>query len=310
MLFLPPVLVAVRFCGRRAGLLLCLLAAAFWFLDSAFTFRAGRGGPPNWMLLERSAIFVFITVLVDALLAGAKRSGKLLANERRTSRSKSEMLTMVSHEINNSLAMIGLAVNELEIRAMNVENRDEICGIVKRNVSRMGVVARNFLSEARMAAGHLELSQAAVSLDRVVADVVGALKPLSDQKEIDVSVNVAPGLTATADRDALEVALTNLVGNAIKYTPERGRVSIEILLREGPPREATVSVADNGIGISPEDRARILAAFVRADEGKRRASGFGLGLKIAADIVKAHGGALAVESEPGKGSRFSFVLRA
>ncbi len=310
MLFLPPVLVAVRYCGRRWGMLLCLLAAAFWGLDAGYNFRAGRLGPPHWMLLERLAIFLFVTVLVDFLIVGAKRSGRLLAHERRTSRTKTEMLSVVSHEINNSLAMIGLAVRELELRGRSSASRDEACGIVKRNVSRMGVVARNFLNEARMASGHLQVTLAPVRLDEVVAEVVGALKPLADDKQISVTVEVPPEARAKADRDALEVALTNLVSNAIKYTPEHGRVSIGVLLREGPPREVRVGVEDNGIGIAPDERERVLSAFERTEAGKRNASGYGLGLKIAHDIIKAHGGTLAIESAPGKGSKFSFALRA
>ncbi|HEX4047712.1 MAG TPA: HAMP domain-containing sensor histidine kinase [Elusimicrobiota bacterium] len=311
-LFLAPILIAVRFCGRRVGVLLCLAAAAFWVLDAEFNAPAGLSMTMvHWLLIERLALFLFVTLFIDALFAGAKRSGRLLAHERRALRTKSEMLSLVSHELNNSMTMIGFAVRQLEIQGGAGGGREQVCGIVKRNVCRMRTVAQNFLSEARLAAGPLKLRTSPERLDAIVAGVIDALRPLADEKGISLSWRVVPReLEADVDRDVLDVALTNLVGNAIKYTPDRGRVAVDVRLRAGPPRRASVCVEDNGIGIAAEDQARVASAFERAEPGKRTAPGFGLGLKIAHDIVRAHGGTLALESRPGKGSKFSFLLRA
>jgi signal transduction histidine kinase len=310
--FLPPILVAVRFCGRRAGVLLCLLAAAFWLLDAWIEARPSiPSAALHLHLLERAALFLFITYLVDALLAGARRSGILLARERRGSRSKSEMLSLVSHELNNSMTMVALAVHQLEAGGESAADRKKICGIVERNVSRMSSVAKNFLCEARAASGHWEMRPAPERLERIAADIVESMRPLADAKGIAVSWSVVPSdLKASVDRDALGVALTNLVGNAIKYTPNRGRVVVDVRLRRDPPRRVNVCVEDNGIGIAAEDQARVVAAFERTEPGKRTAAGFGLGLKIAHDIIKAHGSSLVIDSAPGKGSRFSFELPA
>lgn len=307
--YLPPILIALGSCGRRAGVLLCLLSAAFWFWDASRLH--GRPGASYSQMSERLVLFLGVIVLVDVMLARSKRSGQLLARERRTSKHKSEMLALVSHELNNSMTMIGMAVRELETGGRRPADREEVYGILKRNVSRMGILARNFLSEARLASGHMKLGAATERLAEIVAGSVEPLRLLAEDKRIDLSWSVEPpDLEASVDRVAMGVALTNLVGNAIKYTPDRGRVAVAVRLSEGPPREARVSVEDNGIGIAPEDRARVLAAFERTETGQRKAAGFGLGLKIAYDIVKAHGGSLSIESEPGKGSTFSFSLPA
>lgn len=313
VLYLPPILIAVGSCGRRAGVLLSLLATAFWMWDG-LSIHVPAGMPPwliLWQVCERLTLYLVLIFLIDAMLARAKRGGRLLAQERRGSKTKSDALSLVSHELNNSMTMIGLAVRELEEGGKHAASREEIFGIVKRNVSRMGILAQNFLSEARLASGQSKLTLAPEPLEEIVAGVVASVRPLSDDKGIAVSWSVVPSdLRASVDRVALGVALTNLVGNAIKYTPEGGRVSVDVRLREGPPRRASVCVEDNGIGISAEDQARVLSAFERTESGRRTASGYGLGLKLAHDIIKAHGGALAIDSRPGKGSKFSFLLQA
>ena len=309
--YLPPILVAIGYCGRRAGTLLCLMAAALWLLE-ARRLHVPAGVPPwliIWQVVERLLVFFLVIFIVDGMLVRARRSGRQLALERRLSRTKSGMLSLVSHEVNNSMTMIALAVHQLEAEGKGAASREEIYGILKRNVSRMSVVAKNFLSEARLASGHFKLRPSSERLDEIVGNVVEAMRPLADQKRIAASWSVVPrDLRANVDRDALGVALTNLVGNAIKYTAEGGRVAVDVRLRGGPPPRASVCVEDNGIGIAAEDQARVLAAFERAEPGQRKAAGFGLGLKIAHELIKAHGGTLAIDSKPGRGSKFSFLL--
>jgi signal transduction histidine kinase len=312
VLFLAPILIAMRFNGRRAAELLCFCSAAFWLLRARF--HANPGVPLwllHWQVLERLVFFVVVVVISDVLLADAKRSGRMLTRERRSSKTKSEMLSLVSHEINNSMTMIGLAIKHLEAGGEGGVSREDACSVIERNVSRMRIAAQNFLSEARMASGPLKLEMTLERLEDVVADVVLCLRPLSDAKKISASWSVVPGdLRVPVDRVAFAVALTNLVGNAIKYTPDLGRVVVDVRLSEGPPRRAVVGVSDTGIGIAPEDQARVLAGFQRTEAGARKASGFGLGLKIAYEIISAHRGELTIVSSPGKGSLFSFSIPA
>lgn len=108
------------------------------------------------------------------------------------------------------------------------------------------------------------------------------------------------------DPEAIALAVTNLLGNAVKYTPAGGRVTARIEARGGGAVE--FSVVDTGIGIGPEDLPAVTSGFYRAEAGKKAAGGYGIGLKVTRELLEAHGAALQAESSPGKGSRFYFAL--
>ena len=109
-----------------------------------------------------------------------------------------------------------------------------------------------------------------------------------------------------ADPDALSVVMSNLIGNAFKYTPAGGTVTVRIVQEAGPPAAALVSVEDTGIGIPAAERQRISSGYYRAKGGLLVAKGFGVGLKVARELLESQGARLEIESEPGRGSRFSF----
>lgn len=119
---------------------------------------------------------------------------------------------------------------------------------------------------------------------------------------LDIPSDAPPAL---ADPEALQLVATNLIGNAVKYTPDGGRVTAGVSVE--PDGRLRVFVTDSGIGIAPEDRERILTGH-RTDEGKKAAKGFGVGLTIVKRVLDAHGARLEIDGAPGKGSRFSFVL--
>jgi signal transduction histidine kinase len=112
-----------------------------------------------------------------------------------------------------------------------------------------------------------------------------------------------------ADQASLTLVVSNLLSNAIKYTPEGGRIVLGILSESSRPGFYRLYVQDSGIGVSEEDRAKILSGHFRSESGKKMTSkGFGVGLSLARQIVEAHGSAIEIEGGPGKGSRFSFLL--
>ena len=116
-----------------------------------------------------------------------------------------------------------------------------------------------------------------------------------------------PSLAVQADRSYLEQILINLLDNAIKYTPEGGRVTVSAIEKDS--KETQFSIEDNGIGIPKEDLSRIFERFYRVDKGRsKEMGGTGLGLSIVKHLVQAHGGRVWVESLPGKGSTFYFTL--
>jgi signal transduction histidine kinase len=158
------------------------------------------------------------------------------------------------------------------------------------------------ISEAET--GTLRLLRTDVALDTLVHEVVSVYEDVADEKRIDVSVNIAPGLTVNADRDRLRQVLANLIDNAIKYTPAGGRVAVAA---EPGNSSVRIAVTDNGSGIAPHDVPRIWERLYRGDQS-RAERGLGLGLSLVRAIVTAHGGTVEVDTQPGKGSTFTVSL--
>jgi two-component system phosphate regulon sensor histidine kinase PhoR len=144
--------------------------------------------------------------------------------------------------------------------------------------------------------------------------VDSAVERLSLQAEragLKIIVDIPPGLSPVlADKTRLDQVMVNLLHNAIKFTPDGGKISITAGLVGGkiPPEQIVFSIQDTGVGISPDDLPRIFERFYKADRA-RSAGGTGLGLAIARHLVEAHGGKIWVESQPGKGSTFYFTLK-
>jgi two-component system phosphate regulon sensor histidine kinase PhoR len=141
-----------------------------------------------------------------------------------------------------------------------------------------------------------------------IKEVIDSLRRSADQKGQSLEMEVdSEDLTAVGDKYRITQALTNLLDNAIKYTPEKGRIKIQARAKDG---SVEVTVSDNGVGIPPKDLPRIFERFYTVDKGRsRELGGTGLGLSIVKHVVDAHQGEVRVESEPGKGSRFSFTLK-
>jgi two-component system phosphate regulon sensor histidine kinase PhoR len=148
----------------------------------------------------------------------------------------------------------------------------------------------------------------AISVRDLIDDVIDFVKGPSEKKRISVSRNeISSSLSLEADRNYLEQVLINLLDNAIKYTPEGGRITISAI--EKDQREIQFSIEDNGIGIPKEDIPRIFERFYRVDKGRsQELGGTGLGLSIVKHLVQAHGGRVWVESQLEKGSTFHFTL--
>jgi len=148
-----------------------------------------------------------------------------------------------------------------------------------------------------------------VNLSEVIADVMDVMKPQARARSIDlIGDNVTIDAKVLGDRDMLYQATLNLVSNAIKYTPPGGMVRIDAS-RDADGRHVSVCVRDTGVGIPPADLPRIFDKFYRVADHKKLAVGTGLGLNLVRHIVETmHGGRMHVESEPERGSAFTFSL--
>jgi signal transduction histidine kinase len=155
-------------------------------------------------------------------------------------------------------------------------------------------------------AGTVRLARESVELGQLTRDVVSSLGVLAEERNQQLKVDVADGVSVTADRLVLREAITNVVDNAIKYSPKASTIAIRVRADNG---SALLEVADEGPGIAAEHRDRIFDRFFRIDEGRSRDSGgTGLGLAIAKWAVDVNGGQISVESGPTGGSVFRIVL--
>lgn len=226
---------------------------------------------------------------------------RLFEQAQRAVRGRDELLAIVSHDLRNPINVLSLAVTTLEqpgpvLAAQTVPR-------MKRALKRMEHLIDDLLDVARVDAGTLQVDLLPQALAPVLDELHEQWRPLCAEKNITLVKEYGDLGTVALDRDRVTQVLSNLLGNAIKFTPTGGSVHIEADFL-GP--WVKVSVSDTGPGISAENLPHV---FDRFWQKERRTDGLGLGLAIARGIVEAHGGSIRVESEMGRGTRFWFTLR-
>lgn len=246
-------------------------------------------------------LVIDVTDLKRAQLAAEEEKQKALA----AIGMRDDVLAFVSHDLKNPLAAIGLTAHLLtRVRLDDREKLDNIAGRLKRSADMALNLIRDLLSFAQIESGALALDKELKGIDNVLSPVIDILKIHADAKRLHLEVEIPPRLREVyVDGDRVGQVLSNLLGNAIKFTPEGGTVRVEA--RENDSR-VEVTVSDTGPGIPAENISRVFDRFWQA--AQTRKSGAGLGLSIAKGIVEAHGGRIWVESTLGKGSAFHFTL--
>lgn len=268
--------------------------ARLWALGRPWDFPAPRGAGPE------------VEELHSTMGEMAGRLNAQYEKEVELGRLKGTLVSMASHEFNNALSVLGSTANLLQQTEPSAPTgrRAEYYVIIEANLRGLALAVRNLLDLGLLESGRFAVRPRRADLGRVLRDAAQQLKPLHERKKLAFSVDVPPKSFARADPEALLLAVVNLLGNAVKYTPEGGTVAAGV---EKDAAGLRVYVKDSGIGVKPEDRERIVAGH-RTAEGKRAAHGFGLGLKLVTKVLDAHGTSLGIDGEPGKGSRFSFVV--
>ena len=211
-----------------------------------------------------------------------------------------------SHELRTPLTAIR-SVGEVGLREHRDENAyREIIGSMLEEADRLGHLVDSLLTLSRADAGQGKFTLERVDLAELAREVTNHLGVLAEEKRQSLAVDAAAPVYATVDRLVLRQAVVNLIDNAIKYSPEGGRVRIVV---RGQPRGPALEVIDTGPGITAEHRERIFDRFYRVDKARsREMGGTGLGLSIARWAVEVHGGRIELESEEGKGSLFRIRL--
>jgi two-component system, OmpR family, phosphate regulon sensor histidine kinase PhoR len=227
---------------------------------------------------------------------------------RRLERVRQDFVANVSHEFKTPLTAIqGFAETLLAGALEDPQHNRRFLEIIRDHAARLATLTNDLLKLARIEAGKLELEFGPVNLFEIVERCTETTLLKASRKQIALEADVPPGLPAVrGDASLLRDVLQNLLDNAVQYTPAGGRIKVSAT---AGAREAVVTVEDTGIGIPLAEQERIFERFYRVDAGRsREAGGTGLGLSIAKHIVEAHGGHLCVESEVGRGSRFSFSV--
>jgi GAF domain-containing protein/nitrogen-specific signal transduction histidine kinase len=248
-------------------------------------------------------------VYLDTEFLGTVSVFRDITRDAEVARMKSDFVSTVSHELRTPMTSIkGFVDLVLMGTAGHVsEQQRHFLQIVKSNIDRLADLVEDILDLSKIETGRLYLQLEPVYFPVVVQGVLESLQAEIEDKGLELVVEVTPDLPLVkGDQDRLIRILTNLVSNAYKYTPAGGQIRITATPQEDLVR---VAVADTGIGISEEDRAKIFDRFFRASHPMvREISGTGLGLPIVKSLVEMHGGKVQVQSELGKGSEFSFTL--
>lgn len=218
---------------------------------------------------------------------------------------REELVAVVSHDLRNPLSVFSLALQQIRLAAES--DRPAPLSVIERaarSVKNMERLITDLLDVASIDAGTFAVRRSRVDLVALLREAVDENAALAAEREVRVEAKLCREAYIDCDRDRLMQVVANLLGNALKFTPPGGAVVVACAQRSS---SVEVSVSDTGPGIAPANLPYVFDRFYQSD---RKRGGVGLGLAIAKGIIDAHGGSIGVESQPGNGARFFFVLPA
>jgi chemotaxis family two-component system sensor kinase Cph1 len=227
--------------------------------------------------------------------------------EQQAVRARDDLVAVVSHDLKTPLGVIQMQA-AMFLRSSGVEGDDVSPRVragaerIQRAVNRMNSLVHDLLDLAKIEAGRFDLSRQSEEIGELVEEALIILRPLAESKRIQLEVTLTDQSRVNVDRERIFQVFSNLIGNAIKFTPEGGRIALHTEARD---RSMCVTVADTGPGVPSDQVPHVFNRYWQARRGNRE--GTGLGLYIAKGIVEAHGGRIWVESG-GPGATFRFTL--
>ena len=248
---------------------------------------------------------------------------------RRLERIRKDFVANVSHELRTPLTTIkGCAATLADGALDDREASQRFVQMINTHADRLHNLVEDILDLSRIESGALPLETGVYPIREMINSVVGQIRPMAKEKTLTIEINIKKNVQVQCDRKLIEQALINLLDNAVKYTPEGGKIWIqtrdfkhvknvdenrrnrpEEIENQTHKRRIALEVKDTGIGVPLSDMDRIFERFYRVDKGRSRAmGGTGLGLSIVRHIMDAHGERVYVESEQGKGSTFGLTL--
>lgn len=304
LFFFPTVFAMAWLAGADAGYVATFfscLGISQGFLDPTGLFHIGR--PSDVLDLGIFAVVGFGVSATIGRLRMALEREHAAAREAQIAREAVEATwSMVAHDLRTPLNVIQLSSTELERRLPDPGDATErALRAIKRSTNRAAGLVDDAVDAMRLANGVLSIVVAPCDVKKLCQEAIDSVLVFAQRKNIALTTNAEGGLTVGCDEARLTQVLSNLLGNAVKFTPSGGTVKL-LVSDEG--RAVRFAVVDDGPGIPEAELGAIFAKFWTRD----RNIGVGLGLWIAKAIVEAHGAALMVESRVGKGTTFSFAL--
>ena len=255
----------------------------------------------------RSPVGTELEVAQRALASEHARLADALSRAESALGMRDEVLAIVAHDLRAPLNAVQTSAAFLMDVELAEPDRRRLLDVIRRAASSMNRLIDDLLDVSRMESGAFTIEPQRFDLSVLAAEVCEQFRPQATESGRTLACAAGRELPAVfADRDRISQVLENLISNALRFTPAGGSVTVRVA-RHGA-HEVICSVADTGVGIPPEELPHLFERFWQARRYRR--GGAGLGLAIARGVVEAHGSALAVESEPGRGSVFSFVLAA
>jgi two-component system, OmpR family, phosphate regulon sensor histidine kinase PhoR len=302
--FVPAAFIALLFSRYVSSRLGTIIAYAGKLAEGRFDARLEKAGHDELCVLSTK-----LNETAEKLERIVKQLESEHAELERLERVRRDFVINVSHELRTPLASIqGYAETLLDGAIHDPDNNIRFLRIIRQNAERLTGLTADLLTISRVELGTKKFQFAAYYVNPLLTDHVDTMRPIAAKKRIELELRPAPPITeAFCDADAMHQILTNLLDNAIKYTPETGKVVVGAL----PLGEDWVEiyVQDTGIGIPKDELPRLFERFYRVDKARsRELGGTGLGLAIVKHLVRAQGGDIRVESEINSGSRFSFTL--
>jgi signal transduction histidine kinase/DNA-binding response OmpR family regulator len=269
--------------------------------------RVGEMTDPN-RSAEPTPVCVMLTMSDVTQLTKAKQAAET------ASRAKSDFLANMSHEIRTPMnAIIGMTT--IAQASADIKRKDYCLGKINNASTHLLGVINDILDMSKIEANKFEMSFAEFNFEKMLERVANVINFKVEEKHQIFNVKVDPRVPAAliGDDQRLAQVVANLLSNSVKFTPEGGRITVNtgLVSENNDICVIRISVSDTGIGISPEQISRLFHSFEQADNGiSRKFGGTGLGLAISKRIVEMMGGSIWVESEPGKGSTFTFTFQA
>jgi two-component system phosphate regulon sensor histidine kinase PhoR len=221
---------------------------------------------------------------------------------------RDQFVDTATHELRTPLANIKAYAETLALTEMiDIEQQKQFLNTINSEASRLARFVDDLLSVSSMELGSLSLNKTVTDLGRMLNEVVVKVRPQIDEKGQTFETKFPEKLPEPElDKDKIAAVLVNLLGNAVKYTPEGGRVALRVNVTD---HQIEMSIEDTGVGIAEDELPKVFDKFFRSQDPRvQQETGTGLGLALAQEVVRLHGGQITVESELNKGSTFSVIL--